>query len=359
MQTEKKIYIALGVLVVLVGLVYLQLTRSKKDVAAHSEPTAASSASFPEIKLPADDVDKITKIQVKNGEKGSVTLVKSGDKWEVTAPVKAAANGSYVKQMLDNMKELKIKDVINDTPEAASTYKEYQLEAEKAVHVEAFKGNDKAFDMFFGKSGSRGQMGRLAAKPTIYVINGYSSFQYAREVKDWRNKEMLKFEDANVVSISLQNAEGDWSFSKNDDKWSGTLKKKAIERFDPDKVKSLLTAYKGLNAEDFADGKSDEDMGLDKPEATITFELKDNAGKHVVKVGKTSTGSSRYARKEGDATNYIMGSWAADWATGKLDKFQKPEEKKDGGAAEGGKPAMPAMPGMPGMPAMPMPPPHK
>lgn len=336
MQTEKKIYIALGVLVVLVGLVYLQLNRSKKDAAAHTEPAAASSASFPEIKLPADDVDKITKVQVKNGEKGSITLEKDGDKWNVTAPVKAPANASYVKQMLDNMKELKIKDVINDTPQAADMYKEYQLEAEKAVHVEAFKGADKAFDMYFGKSGSRGQMGRLAAKPTIWVINGYSSYQYAREVKDWRNKEMFKFEDANVVSIALQNAEGDWSFSKNEDKWSGTLKKKAIERFDPEKVKSLLTAYKNLNAEDFADGKTDEEMGLDKPEATITFELKDNAGKHTVKVGKTSTGSSRYARKEGDATNYIMGSWAADWAVGKLDKFQKPEEK-DAGAGEGGK----------------------
>jgi hypothetical protein len=208
-------------------------------------------------------------------------------------------------------------------------YKEYQLEPEKAVHVEAFKGADKRFDMFFGKSGSRGQMARLADKPSIWVITGYSSFQYARELKDWRNKEILKFEDANVVSITLKNEEGDWSFSKNDDKWSGTFKKKAIERFDPEKMKSLLTAFKALNADDFADGKADGDTGLDSPSAVITFELKDNAGKHTVKVGKTSTGQSRFARKEGETTNYVMGSWAADWATGKVDKFQKPEEKKD------------------------------
>jgi hypothetical protein len=330
MQTEKKIYIALGILVVLVGLVYLQLNRSKKEAALHTDPATASSAAFPELKLAADDVDKITKLHIKNADKGEVTLEKTGEQWQVTAPVKAPANSSNVKQLLDNMKELKVKDVINDTPEAPNMYKEYQLEPEKAVHVEAFKGADKAFAMYFGKSGSRGQMARLGSKPTIWVVNGYSSYQYTREVKDWRNKEILKFEDANVASISLKNAEGDWSFSKNDDKWSGTLKKKPIDRFDPDKLKSLLSAYKNLTAEDFADDKTEADMGLDAPEATISFELKDGAGKHTLVVGKTATGTNRYARKEGDPTKFVIGSWAADWAVGKLDKFQKPDDK-DGG----------------------------
>lgn len=350
MQTEKKIYIALGVLVLLVGLVYLQLNRSKKDTAAHSDPAAASSATFPEIKVAGEDIDKITKVKIKNADKGEVTLEKKDDKWSVTAPVQAPANGTYVKQMLDSLKELKVKDAINDTPQAADMYKDYQLENEKAVHVEAFKGNDKAFDMFFGKSGTRGQMARLASKPSIWVVTGYSSFQFARELKDWRNKEILKFEDANVVSIAIRNEEGAYSFSKNDDKWSGTFKAKAIDRFDPEKIKSLLSAYKGLNAEDFGEGKADADTGLDKPVATITFELKDNGGKHTVNVGKTSTGSSRYARKEGDPINYVIGSWAADWAVAKVDKFQKPEDKKgDAGAPAAPPPGMPMMPGMPGM----------
>lgn len=356
MQTEKKIYIALGVLVVLVGLVYMQLNRSKKDTAAHSETGAASSASFPEIKVPGDDIDKLTKLQVKNADKGTVTLEKKDDKWMVTAPVQAPANAAYVKQALDNLKELKVKDVINDTPQASDMYKDYQLDADKAVHVEAFKGNDKAFDMFFGKSGTRGQMARLASKPAIYVITGYSSYQFAREVKDWRNKEMLKFEDANVVSISIRNEEGEYSFSKNADKWSGSFKKKEIERFDPEKVKSLVSAYKGLNAEDFAESKSDADTGLDKPVATITFELKDNAGKYTINVGKTSTGSSRYALKDGDPIKYVIGSWAADWAVAKVEKFQKPDPKKaDAGAAPPPPPMGGGMPGMPpGMPGMPM-----
>ena len=42
----------------------------------------------------------------------------------------------------------------------------------------------------------------------------------------------------------------------------------------------MLKAYKGLNADDFGDGKSLADTGLDKPEATVTIALKDGAGKY-------------------------------------------------------------------------------
>ena len=68
----------------------------------------------------------------------------------------------------------------------------------------------------------------------------------------------------------------------------------------------------------------------------MLIKLKDNAGDYKLVFGKTSTGSNRYARKEGDTTIFVIGSWAADWAVAKPDKFQKPEEK-DAGAGDGGK----------------------
>ena len=46
------------------------------------------------ISVPKDDVEKITKIEVKNAEKGEVTLEKKGDAWEVVKPVQAKANAA-------------------------------------------------------------------------------------------------------------------------------------------------------------------------------------------------------------------------------------------------------------------------
>ncbi len=352
MKTEHKIYIGLAILLVLIGAVYMQTKKSQRDEVSHA--MTASSAEFPAIKLPSDDVDKVTKVSIKNGDKDEIVLEKRDKTWMVVKPLEAKANEQNVKSMLDNLKSLEVNDAINATPQAPQMYKDYDLEPDKAVHVVAYTGDTKALDAWFGKSGSRGQMARVEGKPGIYVVSGYSAYQFTRAVKDWRDKQIMKFEDANVANVTIDNEAGAFSFSKNGDTWTGTFDKKPIERFDPEKVKDMLRAFRALSAEDFADGKSDADTGLDKPSATVVITLKDNGGTFKIEVGKTSSGTSRYARKDGDKTVYVVGSWSADWAVAKADKFQKPDEKKDAGA-DGGKdkktpPTMPDMPGMPGMP---------
>ena len=367
MQTEKKIYIGLAVLLLLGGLIYWQSKKSKEDIAAHAQ--TATSASLPEIKVPEGELDKVTKLVIKNKDKDEVVLEKRGEQWWMTKPVEALASQQNVKSTLDNLKAIEVNDSINDTPDAPKMYKDYDLEGAESVHVTAFKGDkggEKIFDAFFGKSGSRGQMARLNDKPGIWVVKGYSSFQYARAVKDWREKSILKFEDKNVVSVTIENEEGVFSFSKNGEEWSATHNKKKIDKFDPDKVKDLLRAYRALNAENFADDKKGklEEIGLgEKPVAVITIVLKDEAGTLKILFGNTSSGSSRYAKKEGDDNLYVLGSWASDWAVAKADKFQK-AAKKEGDDEKGppgmGMPPMPGgMPGMPpGMPPMPPRPPQ-
>jgi Domain of unknown function (DUF4340) len=328
MKIEQKIYTATGVLVVLLGSLWLVQKNAKDDAMAHSQ--AAASAALPEVKLPADDVDKITKIQIKNGTKGEVVLEKEGDNWKLTKPVNYSANQQNVKSLLDNMKEVKLKDTIDN---GTGQYATYELDDEKAVHVRLFKDTAQAIDLYFGKSGTRGQMTRLSNKDGVYVASGYSSFLYTRETKDWRDRDVMKFEDANVVSVSLKNDNGAFSFSLNGDKWTGTFKGKPIPSLDPDKVKDMLRTYKSLTAEDFADDKPPSETGLDKP-AALAFTLKDAGGTEKINVGKTSTGSSRYAQKEGNPTVFVLSSFAADWAVANESKFQKPEAVKDGGVGE-------------------------
>jgi hypothetical protein len=299
---------------------------------AHS--LSAASASLPEIKLPADDADKISKIEIKNAGKGEVVLEKQGDSWKLTKPVQYPANQQNVKTLIDNAKEIRVKDSI-DT--GKGQYATYDLEDDKAVHVQLFKEATKAVDLYFGKSGTRGQMTRIADKDGVYVASGYSNYLYTREVKDWRDRDVLKFEDANVVSVSLDNANGSFSFSKgSDDKWSGTFKGKAINGFDPEKVKDMLRAYKTLSADDFAEpDKTPADTGLDKP-ASLAFKLKDEGGTIKLAVGKEVTGKGRYAQKDGNPTVFVLSTYVSDWAVGSESKFQKPEAIKDAGASSSG-----------------------
>ena len=85
----------------------------------------------------------------------------------------------------------------------------------------------------------------------------------------------------------------------------------------------MLRAYKALNAEDFGDGKSLADTGLDKPEATVTVHLKDDAEtlraprRQRVAPARTAGPSAR-----DDDTIYQITSFASDWATSDSAKFQ-------------------------------------
>ncbi|AKT41945.1 DUF4340 domain-containing protein [Chondromyces crocatus] len=353
MKTEQRIYIALALLVLLGGGLYFSQKKQSEDRAQHS--ASAATADLPKVGVTKEDVEKITKIEIKNADKSDVTIEKKGEDWEVVKPVAAKANAANVRSLLDNLKELKIKEPIDRT---TGTYEQYEVNDPKALHVVAYKGDEKAIDLYFGKSGSRGQMVRLGSQDGVWIAGGYSSYLYTREAKNWRETGILKFEDANAIQVEVENKNGKFSFSKNDDKWSGTFAARKggklgtpgkWEKFDEAKVKDLLRAYKGLNAEDF--GEETSETGLaDAVEngGVVRIVLKDNAGDYTIKVGKTSKGSSRFAQKEGgDGTVYVLSSWSADWAVAEPKKFEKSDEKKPEGGPGDEHDDHPHMPGMP------------
>jgi hypothetical protein len=325
MERSTQILVGVAVLAVLGGGVYY---KAKEDQKIGTSQTM--SADLPDLKVP----DELDKISITNADKGEVVLEKKGDKWELTKPINAPASQANVKSLIDNMKELKAKDVVA-VALSDEQKKDFQFEPNKGVHVVAYQGGDKKLDATFGKSGGRGQMAMVEGKPGVFVVGGYASYLYTREARGWRDTEIFKFDDANANQFSIENKNGTLSFTKGD-QWVGTAKGAPIADLDEDKVKNALRTFKSLNAEDFGDGKTLAETGLDNPEGKITINLKDGAGKYSLKVGKVATGTSHYAQKEGDTAVFVIGSHAADFVLADASKFKK---TKDAGADAGKKPA--------------------
>ena len=330
--------------VVALGLLGFLVYKQQQSDAALGRSTLATSKDFPTISAP-DDIDKVS---ITNGEKGEIVLEKvpdpkgtaSGDAgpptmWVLTKPLKAQANQQTAKDLVANLKLLTVESQINLKLDD-DVRKEKDLDAAHALHVIAWKGADKKADELFGKSGKAGQLVMVTDKPDhVWAAKGYSSYLYTKDVKDFRDKEVLKFDDANVAGVTVANSHGVFSFAKGDT-WTGTLDKKPIPRFDGDKVKQMVNAYKNLNAEDFGDGKSTAETGLDKPESTVTIELKDGATKYELLVGSVSTGTNRWAKRS-DSDNIVqLSNYSAEWATSDVAKYQS---AADAGAGDAGGPA--------------------
>jgi hypothetical protein len=338
MSRDKLLIVGIAVLLLLGILVYKQ---SQKD--ASMGTAVVTTKDFPTISAP-DDIDKIS---LTNGDKGEIVLEKVADPsappadgggpammWQLTKPVKASASQQTVKDLVANLKDLKVDSQVNLKLDD-SVRKDKQLDAVKGVHVMAYRGSEKKVDEIFGKSGPAGQLVVVTDKPdTVWAAKGFSAFLYTKEPKDFRDKELLKFDDGNAAQVTITNEHGALSFTKGD-KWAATLNKKPLERFAEDKLKSMLTAYKALNADDFADGKSLADTGLDKPEATVTISLKDGAGNYTLLVGKTATGANRWAKRGDSDTIVQITNYAAEWATSDQSKYQNPADA--GAPADGGK----------------------
>ncbi|HSN98285.1 MAG TPA: DUF4340 domain-containing protein, partial [Candidatus Nanopelagicales bacterium] len=128
MKTEHRIYIALAILALLGLGLYFSQKKQKDEVAQHS--VSAATADLPKIGVPKDDIEKVTTLEIKNADKSDVTLEKKGDTWEVVKPVSAKANAANVRSLLDNLKELKLKETID---RGAGTYEQYELTDPKAV----------------------------------------------------------------------------------------------------------------------------------------------------------------------------------------------------------------------------------
>src|SRR5580704_927248 len=144
---DKQILIAVVVLAGLGGGVYFQ---QKKDAKIGVE--TISSAELPAVSG-SEDLDKF---EITNGDKGVVVLEKKEEgKWWVTKPVMALGNQTNIKQMIDNLKELKATDLVAANPNE-DLKKSYELDATKAVHVVGYKAGDKKVDEYFGKAGGRG-----------------------------------------------------------------------------------------------------------------------------------------------------------------------------------------------------------
>jgi len=359
LSTENKLYISLAVLAVLGGAFVLQSKKEKEEAASYT--LSGQAAALPKLELSDDDIKKIDKITLSKpatGDAGAavdVELTKTGEDWKITKPIEASANQPNVKSLLDNLKTLKTTELIDGTK---NSYAKFGVSDDKALHAVFSKGNGVALDLYFGDSGGRGQMTRVAGKDGVYATKGYSSFLYSRDVKGWRDMAILKFEDPDVTNVSIDNANGSFAFvydkgktTKNEFKKGKDGAAAPIKNYDESKLVDLLRAYKALNADNFADkSKTEADVGLDKPLATIQFTLKDGA-KRQVRVGATSEGSSHWVKVTGSEEIWSVSSWAVEWATADEKKFQKSEDKKpgsDGNAPPFGGGMPPGMPG--GMP---------
>jgi len=298
---------------------------------------STSSEELPTIEL---DKAAITALEITRPGDDLVVLSKSDDGWRVTQPLEAAADRNNVESALNRLGELRISRVVATNPDK---YARLQVDDENAVQVVVKDGDTIRSTLKIGKYGDGMTMVRVEERSEVFGASGSLRYAFDRELKAWRDRNIVSVKADDVQSIRFENATGAFAFEREGDTWQATEGQKALGEFDPTQVTGRLSTAARLIATDFApDDTSDARTGLTEPTATVSITLAEDPEPIVLELGaSTDEGDEHYLRRQGNPTTYVISQYLADRLRPDASAFETPE-------APAAPPAPPA--GIPGGP---------
>lgn len=251
--------------------------------------------------LQASDIVKMT-VSDKDGK--TLTLAKQGSDWTLPDFENYTAQSDQVTQFLNKLIGIKTDVLATST---ASSLKRLQVADDDFVRKIDLQGADgTTHTLYLGTaSGGGANHVRLGGQDNVYVARGINSFEAATDVNGWINPTYLSVPQSNILSASIENAQGKFEFANDANVW--TMKNlPGGAQFNQQELITLLARLGSLNMQSPLGKTAKPEYGLDKPSATVTAMVSDtNATKtYMLKIGaKDSEGN--YPVISSDSTWYV------------------------------------------------------
>ena len=143
--------------------------------------------------------------------------------------------------------------------------------------------------------------------PTVYTIKKFSLDHIMRRPIDYRDKTLVKAEEADLVSVQITDAGQTTTLTRGKDgKWKadkGTA--------DESKLKPVVSSFADLQASGFSAETAPATTGLNKPRGEVVLHLK-NKQTVTLKVGGTTKDGDYYVQKAGSPDVYLVKKYAVD-----------------------------------------------
>lgn len=295
---QKRTLLAVGFLAVVAAAVVWKTTRPDPHVKRAAKP---GETLPPPVGVPTIKAAEIDELEVTEPGKATVVLKRVGAEWRLAQPVDDRADQKNVESALQALEKAIFKEVVAET---AGSYEKLQVKDDQVVKVVPKKGGQPVTTLYIGKTGNV----RIGDAPQVWTVTGLNRMTLTREVKMWRDREILRVEKDAVDRVEVVLAGGakiaahrtppPAPASQPDadphapkppagpDKWNLTEGAALVGGpLDETVPAGILTALMRLDAVEFADGVTPEAAGLDAPRATINVVLTDGGVKTLL-IGK-------------------------------------------------------------------------
>ena len=293
---------------------------SRDDANKETEAPPNPVPSFSET-----DVDALLIHDAATGT--TVGLSRDGDRWQLTEPIADEADPRNVNNALLALSKARV----SPRPAASSreSWDKLQIGPEQTLTVTLRKAGT---DIVVLHVSLDGKFVRVGDADPVYQAHGINRAMLARELKTWRNSQVIVFDKAAVKAISVATADGRRAAAERTpapapatppakgtpparDTWTLTVGQQLVGQLDPDVPVGIVARMQNLSAQDFADDKTKAAAGLAPPQLTVTVTLEDGTV-HALEVGADADDAHRYISR-GDSGRV----WLA--AKNTLDSFAR------------------------------------
>ncbi len=272
----KTTLILFAVFVALLAVVLLFESKGKKIQAAKEKADLL-------VDVASADVQKV---ELKKD--GAAIIFQKDDKgdWRITTPLEAKADAGEVNGLADGFAQLRIERVVEKEAKDLKTYEIPKREVRlwlkgKPTPVKILIGIENPID--------NALYAKREDDPRVVLVSSSLKTTLDKGVFDFREKDIFKFDAAQVKSVRLKSKDISWSALRTDAGWSLETPVRALAA--KSKIDGLLDSLSGLRAKEFlSEDKKTEDIkkfGLEKPACEIALSLP-TANKDIIfSIGKS------------------------------------------------------------------------
>jgi len=272
---------------ILAGILVVQIILSVFVFWPGSAATGASEPLF--LELEASDIVALT---ITDADDNSIQLKVSGD-WVLPDADDYPAQADKITPLLEKIVGLTTGRLVTRTD---ASHKRLQVSPDDFVHRIDFETADGTKrTLYLGSSPKYGSTHfRVEGQSETYLTSELSTWEAKAEAASWVDTAYLSVPQDDITKLTLENANGTFTFTK-DDEGTWTMSGLAVdETLDEAKVTSLIGQAASVNMIEPLGKEEQAAYGMDEPNAVVTVETGD----------KTIT--LRVGAKEPDANRYVV-----------------------------------------------------
>ncbi len=170
------------------------------------------------------DTAEVTKILIQpSGGESSFTLDRSGGQWSLQRGSQTydLAMGS-VGTLLSNIQLIQAERIVSKNPDRFS---EYNVDDSTGTVIEIYAGGKKIKEIVAGRfsfnQATRNGISyvRLLDDDAVYAVDGFLSMTLTQSFDNYRDKSILKLNNADLTKVSLQDVDAKIEVSKSGETW--------------------------------------------------------------------------------------------------------------------------------------------